>query len=89
MAGDRPGVDKQVSDARLLVELHLCGDNAVFASEIAESLEITTQRTRDRLNELADGPHVNLRKASGRNLYSLTEAGVDKVADVMRSGVDD
>lgn len=80
----RPGPKRTVSDSRLLFEIFVADGGSVFASEIEPEVALsTTQGVRDRLNELLDTQYLEVRKVSGRNLYSLTDAGQARVlADV-------
>jgi predicted transcriptional regulator len=85
----RPGPKRQVSNERLLLELLVSGENSVFASEIEPQVNIELQQVRDRLNELVDEtPYVSRKKASGRNLYSLTDEGREHILTELRKYVD-
>ena len=80
------GPKRKVSDSRLLFEVLVGDQGAVFAAQIAEQVDLkTTQGVRDRLNELADGPYLDLEKVADRNLYRLTDAGRSEVLSEVRS----
>lgn len=84
------GRKRKVSDERLLFEVLVADGDAVFASEVQEHVDLeSVQGVRDRLNELVtDSEHLSRRKVSGRNLYSLPDAGRDHVLGVIRGNLD-
>lgn len=86
----RRGPKEQVSDNRLLLEILLSDENSVFASEVQENVSLeTVQGVRDRLNSLCEETEwIEVRKVSGRNLYSLTDNGNAKILQEVRSRFD-
>lgn len=86
----KPGPKPKVSDDRLLLELLVSENRAVFAGQVQEHVDMDTiQGVRDRLNELCEEtPYVVKKEVSGRNLYSLTEEGRDHITTQLRSLVD-
>jgi Mn-dependent DtxR family transcriptional regulator len=82
MARGRP---KSVSDDRLLVELLLHPDRAVFTSEIADAVEVSNQTVRERMNSLADDGYVEISDVSGGKLYRLSETGMTYLRELLRS----
>lgn len=84
-----PGPKPKVSDDALLLELMICDDNSVFASEIEPDVDLGLQQLRDRLNQLVENTqYVEKKEASGRNLYSLTDAGHSHLLKQMRNHFD-
>lgn len=85
----RRGPKKQVSDLRLLFELHVAGEYT-FASEIQERVALdAVQSVRDRLNTLVDETDfVERKKVSGRNLYRLTDDGESHLLAQLRSRIE-
>jgi predicted transcriptional regulator len=86
----KPGPKPKVSDDRLLLELLVSENRAVFAGQVQENVNLDTiQGVRDRLNDLCnDTPYVVKKEVSGRNLYSLTDEGRDHIVKQLRSLVD-
>jgi hypothetical protein len=85
-----PGPKPKVSDFRLLFEVMVVDDGAVFAGQLLETVPLeSVQGIRDRLNELADESEwLELEKVGNRNLYRLTEAGRTRLLDEIRSRLD-
>ena len=83
----RPGPKRKVSDLRLLFEVMVVDDGAVFAAQLDETVPLdSTQGIRDRLNELAaDTDMLELQKVGQRNLYRLTDSGRERVLEKVRS----
>jgi DNA-binding transcriptional ArsR family regulator len=71
-----------------LLEILLCRDRAVFTSEIAEELPLSTTRVGQILSELEEGGLVTRKQVSGRNLYRLSDDGFDQLADELRAHFD-
>lgn len=85
----RPGPKRKVSDLRLLFEVFVADRGAVFAAEVQECVELkTTQGVRDRLNELVDGPFLELETVGNRNLYRLSDEGQKKLFETCRECLD-
>jgi len=85
----RPGPKRKVSDLRLLFEVMVADRGAVFAAEITDQVDLkTTQGVRDRLNDLADGPYLDLETVANRNLYRLTDQGQKYLNEEIRSSLD-
>lgn len=85
-----PGPKRQVSDTRLLFEILISEDRSVLAAEIQSNVALgTVQAVRDRLNTLAsDTEYVEIKTVSNRNMYRLTGAGRQHVAEAIRSRLD-
>jgi predicted transcriptional regulator len=85
-----PGPKRQVSDTRLLFEILISEDRSVLAAEIQSNVSLgTVQAVRDRLNKLAtDTDYVEIKTVSSRNMYRLTGAGRQKVAEAVRDSLD-
>jgi len=85
----RTGPKRKVSDLRLLFELLVSGEYT-FASEVQDQVGLeAVQSVRDRLNSLVNKTgYVKMKKASGRNLYRLTDAGRAHVLEEVRAVVE-
>lgn len=81
------GPKEEVSNERILLEVFIHPDPAIFASEIEPELPITRQRINDRLDGLEDEGLVYSKHASGRRIWWMTQEGREFVADVAREAV--
>lgn len=70
------------------MEVFLNDDGAAFATQIQETLPISTTRTRQILAELSEDGLVTVRKKSDVNIYSLSDEGYDRAVSFMRETVD-
>jgi predicted ArsR family transcriptional regulator len=82
------GRKSSVSENRVLLEILLNRDRAVFASEIAEELPVGKERVRQILKTAAAEDRVQKESVSGRNLYRLSDNGFDHLAAALRSKFD-
>ncbi|MFW6435416.1 MAG: helix-turn-helix domain-containing protein [Halovenus sp.] len=82
------GRNRSASDVRVLLEILLHRDRAVFGAEIAENLPVSKERVRQILGQLADDGYVEINQVSGRNLYRLTDSGFEHLAEKLRETVD-
>lgn len=85
----RPGPKRKVSDLRLLFEVQVADQGAVFAGQVTDLVDLkTTQGVRDRLNELAEGPFLDVESVGNRNLYRLTDEGRSHLYSEIRRSLD-
>jgi len=82
------GDSKKVSDDRILLEMLINPDPGVYASEIAEQIELTRVGVDTRLKELEDENFVHRKEASNRNLWWLTPEGGERVKDAAREAIE-
>ena len=82
------GRKSSVSENRVLLEILLNRDRAVFASEIAEELPVGKERVRQILKTAVAEDRVQKESVSGRNLYRLSDNGFDDLAAALRSQFD-
>jgi predicted transcriptional regulator len=82
------GDSKKVSDERILLEMLINPDPGVYASEIAEQVDLTRPRVDGRLKDLEDEGLVHLKEASNRNLWWLTPEGGDRVKSAAREAIE-
>jgi len=78
------GRPSKVSDERLLIELLVHPDRAVFTSQISDELPVSSQTVRDRMNSLANESLVEIEELDGGNLYRLTDQGLCHIATLLR-----
>lgn len=78
------GRKSSVSENRVLLEILLNRDRAVFASEIAEELPVGKERVRQILKTAVAEDRVQKESVSGRNLYRLSDNGFDHLAAALR-----
>ena len=82
------GRDPKTSRLRVLLEVALVRDRAAFASEIADHVEIGTQRVRDICRELEERGDLEIAEVSGRKIYRLTDQGLTRLAAETRARID-
>ena len=82
------GRNAAVSDTRVLLEILLERDRAVFGAEIAENLPISKERVRQILANLEEEEFVEIEQISGRNIYRLTDEGFEHLAEELREQID-
>jgi predicted ArsR family transcriptional regulator len=82
MARGRP---ESVGDDRLLIELLLHTDRAVFTSELASELDVTNQTIRERMESLSDAEKVVIDEVGSGNLYRLSDDGKAYLRELLRS----
>jgi predicted transcriptional regulator len=82
------GRPRAVSDDRVLIELLLYHDRAVFTSEVADVCNVTPQTIRERMSDLADDGYVDITELDSGNLYRLTENGYDYLRELLREDYD-
>jgi len=82
MARGRP---ESVGDDRLLIELLLHTDRAVFTSELADELDVTNQTIRERMESLSDAEKVVIDEVGSGNLYRLSDDGNAYLRELLRS----
>lgn len=85
----KTGPDRKVTDERLLLEILINPDPAVFASEIVPHVPYTRQQVSNRLSELEDVDLVYSKRASGRRLWWLTRDGRQGIEKAARRAVDE
>ncbi len=78
------GPEPDISDERLLFEIMLVRGPAAFASEIEEQVPLSRQRISKRLGQLEDAGLVVSKKAAGRRLWWVTDAGKKQASDTVR-----
>lgn len=79
------GRPRSVSDERLLVELLIHPDRAVFTTELADIIDVENQTIRDRMKNLEQEGYVKIDDVSGVKLYRLTEEGMTYLRELLRS----
>ena len=79
------GRPESVSDDRLLLELLIYPDRAVFTSELSDELDVTNQTVRERMEELHDEGKVSIDSVGNGNLYRLTDEGKQYIRGLLRS----
>lgn len=79
------GRPQAVDDDRLLIELLIHPDRAVFTPEVADAVDVTNQTIRERMSELEQEGLVEIREVSGGNLYRLSEDGMAYLRELLRS----
>jgi predicted ArsR family transcriptional regulator len=82
MARGRP---ESIGDDRLLIELLIHTDRAVFTSELADELDVTNQTIRDRMESLSDEEKVVIDEIGSGNLYRLSGDGKAYLRELLRS----
>jgi predicted ArsR family transcriptional regulator len=82
------GRKSSVSENRVLLEILLNRDRAVFASEIAEEVPVGKERVRQILKTAVAEDRVEKESVSGRNLYRLSDDGFETLATALRSQFD-
>jgi predicted ArsR family transcriptional regulator len=82
MARGRP---ESIGDDRLLIELLIHTDRAVFTSELADELDVTNQTIRERMESLSDAEKVIIDEVGSGNLYRLSEDGNAYLRELLRS----
>jgi len=81
------GRDPSVSQTRVLLELLLHPDRAVYTGEVAEYLPVGTERTRQLLAELAADGLIDITDVRGRNVHRLTDAGLNHLRSELRDTI--
>lgn len=84
----KTGPERQVTDERLMLEIVINPDPAVFASEIEENVPISRQRVTGRLDDLEEKQFVYSKRASGRRLWWLTQKGRERVEERAREAIE-
>jgi len=83
------GRKASASDERILLELLLQPDRAVFTAEIADQLPIDKERVRQKMEEFSEEEGwVHIDEVSGRNLYRMTSRGNEHLSSVLRNAID-
>lgn len=82
------GRNPSVTDSRLLLELLLARDRAVFVAELADQVPLTQERVRQLMTDLESRGLVEQNMVSNRNLYRLSDAGLDLLAEDLRDALD-
>ena len=82
MARGRP---ESVGDDRLLIELLIHTDRAVFTSQLADELDVTNQTIRERMKSLSDEGKVVIEDVGSGNLYRLSGDGKAYLRRLLRS----
>lgn len=82
------GRDPTVSKIRVMLEILLHQDRAVFGREIADNLPIGLERTSQILKELEKDGCVQIKQVSNRNLYRLTDQGLERLSTKLRDSID-
>ena len=84
----RRGESTKVSNDRILLEILINPGPGMYASEVAERIDITRVAVDARLKELEDEGLVNRKRASNRNLWWLTPRGGEQVWDAAHEAVE-
>jgi len=82
MARGRP---ESVGDDRLLIELLIHTDRAVFTSQLADELDVTNQTIRERMESLSNEGKVVIEDVGSGNLYRLSDDGKAYLRRLLRS----
>jgi predicted ArsR family transcriptional regulator len=82
MARGRP---ESFGDDRLLIELLIHMDRALFTSELADELDVTNQTIRERMDSLSDEGKVVINEMGSGNLYRLSDDGKAYLRELLRS----
>jgi len=82
------GRDPSVSRTRVLVELLLHPDRAIYTGEVAEQLLVGTERTRQLLGDLEADGLIAITDVRGRNVHRLTDDGLDNLRSELREEID-
>ena len=82
------GESTEVSNDRILLEILINPGPGLYASEVAERIDITRVAVDARLKELEDEGLVNRKEASNRNLWWLTPRGGEQVWDAAHEAVE-
>lgn len=82
------GRTPSTSETRIMLEVLLVPDRAVFISEIAENVEIGKERVRQICkNDLEPAGLIEVKKVSNRNLIRLTDSGHEQLAEQLRKAI--
>ncbi len=81
------GPDPDIPDERLLFEIMFARGPAVFTSEVEQELDLSRQRINERLTSLEEEDLLVSKKASGRRLWWITEAGKAQAAEFIRENL--
>lgn len=81
------GRPPEVSDDRLLAELLLQPDRAVYSGEIANHVDVGQESVRQRLRTLEDDGLVQIDELESHNIYRLTPEGYEHVSSVVRAAL--
>jgi DNA-binding IscR family transcriptional regulator len=81
------GQPPKVTENRILLEILLQPDRAVFSGEIADNVDVSRERVRQLLRGLSDNGLVEITDAGNQNVYRLTDDGYAQLADVLRTKI--
>jgi DNA-binding IscR family transcriptional regulator len=81
------GQPPKVTENRILLEILLQPDRAVFSGEIADNVDVSRERVRQLLRGLSDNGLVEITDAGNQNVYRLTDDGYAQLADVLRAKI--
>ena len=81
------GRNASTSETRVLLEILLGRDRAVFLAEIADELPVGKERVRQLLSSLVEDGKVDKNQISGRNLYRLTDKGFEELSAELRDRI--
>jgi len=76
-----------VTRKRILLEILLEPDRAVFPSEIAANVDVGTERVRQLCRDLADDGLISVEQLPNGNIYRLTDSGLARLAPQLRDAV--
>lgn len=82
--GRTPAVTRE----RILLEILLEPDRAVFPSEIAANVDVGAERVRQLCRDLSDDGLISVEQLPNGNIYRLTDAGLERLAPLLREAVD-
>jgi predicted transcriptional regulator len=81
------GRNRSVSDLSLLLEIVLQRDRPLFSSDLGDATELSSERARQIMQELADDGLVEIKSVSGRNLYYITDEGFELLSEELRAAL--
>jgi len=81
------GRNASASDVRVLLEFLLHENNQLFLSQVAETLPVGQERTRQLLEDLEGEGYVDVNR-SASNLYKISDEGFEYLARELRERVD-
>jgi predicted ArsR family transcriptional regulator len=76
-----------VSDDRLLLEILLQPDRAVYSGEVADNVDIGQEAVRKRFRSLEEDGLVEVTELESHNIYRITEDGYEQLAKSLRDTI--
>jgi len=81
------GRNASASNVRVLLEFLLHENNQLFLSDVAATLPVGEERTRQILENLEEEGYIDVNR-SASNLYKLSDEGFEYLARELRERVD-